>query len=278
MRVSSLSDARLIRLISDYFVPVWVSRDDYQLPAAGKGDKVLLRKIDDSRHAKKLEGGTVCVYVARADGGVLATLPVQRAHKPELLKPFLDRIVREEGLKPRTRRPAEAEKAKPAGGRAFVVRTRFDDTPVNRGTSRDRVELTAKQMATFVPPRAEAGARWEIAGAVVSKLLRYAYPPLPHWDAKLARVEKAGLAARVVSVEGDEATLWLEGGLELTYPVLKTPTDGKVTARLAATAVVDVRTREVKAFALASRGGQYVWYWKGEPQRRRVAFAVELGR
>ena len=278
MRVSSLSDARLIRLIADHFVPVWVSRDDYQLPAADKDDKVLLRKIDDSRHAKKLDGGTVCVYIATPDGNVLATLPVQRAHDPKLLKPFLDRIVSEEKLKPRVRPQAEAEKAKPANGRTFVVRTKFDDTPVNRGTSRDRVELTPKEMAAFVPAKAEVGARWKLDGAVAEKLLRYAYPPLPHWDAKLARVDKAGLTARVVSVEGDEATLWLEGELELTYPVLKTPTDGKVTAKLAATATVDVRAGTLKAFALASRDGRYVWYWKGEPQPRKVAIAVELER
>lgn len=278
MRVSSLSDARLIRLISDHFVPVWVSRDDYQLPAARKDDKVLLRKIDDSRHAKEFEGGTVCVYIATPDGSVLATLPVQRAHKPELLKPFLDKIVREEKLKPRVRTRAGAEKARPANGRTFIVRTKFDDNPVNRGTSRDRVELTPKEMATFIPAKAEVGERWELDGAVAEKVLRYAYPPLPHWDAKLARVDKAGLSARVVAVDGDEATLWLEGDLELTYPVLKTPTDGKVTAKLAATARIDVRAGTLKAFALASRDGRYVWYWKGEAQPRKVAVAVELER
>ena len=278
MRVSSLSDARIIRLVSDYFVPVWVSRDDYQLPAAGKDDKALLRKIDDSRHAKKFEGGTVCVYIAAPDGAVLATLPVQRAHKPELLKPFLDRIVREQKAKPRSRPQVAAEKAEPANGRTFVVRTRFDDTPVNRGTSRDRIELTPEEMATFAPGKAEVGTRWKIDAAVAEKLLRYAYPPLPHWDAKLARVDRAGLTARVVSAAGGEATLWIEGDLELTFPVLRTPNDGKVTAKVAATARVDVLTGELKAFTLASREGRYVWYWKGEPQPRKVAFAVELER
>jgi hypothetical protein len=280
MRVRSLSDARLIRLISDHFVPVWVSRDDYQLPAAGKDDKALLTKIDTSRHAKKLEGGTVCVFIANHEGDVVATLPVQRAFQPELLKAFLDKIVL--GGKPRPRSgslaKADAEKANPAKGRTFLIRTRFDDSEVNSGTSRDRVELTPKEMTTFVPAKAEVGTRWKLEGAVAEKLLRYAYPPLPHWDAKLARVEKAALTARVISVEDGKATLWLEGDLELTYPVLKTPTDGKVTARLAATAEVDVRSRELKAFTLASRGAGYVWYWKGEPQPRKIAFVVELER
>ena len=101
MRVSSLSDDRIIRLISGTFVPVWVSRDNYQLPDAGKDDKSFLAKVDASRRAKKLESGSVCVYIANHEGEVMATLPVGRACKPELLRPFLDKLLPDE-------RPARA--------------------------------------------------------------------------------------------------------------------------------------------------------------------------
>ena len=114
MRVSSLSDDRIIRLISGTFVPGWVSRDNYQLPDAGKDDKALLAKIDASRRAKKLESGTVCVYIADHKGEVLATLPVQKACKPELLRAFLDKIILDENLKPRTRAIAQASAEQPA--------------------------------------------------------------------------------------------------------------------------------------------------------------------
>ena len=280
MRVSSLSDDRIIRLISGAFVPVWVSRDNYQLPDAAKADKALLARIDASRHAKKLESGAVCVYIADHEGDVLATLPVQRAHKPELLKPFLDEIVRAQKLRVRPFSVARTLAAKQTGttGRTFLVRTRFDDPGVNRGTSRDRVELTKEEMATFVPRKAEVGARWKLEAAVAEKLLRHAYPPLPYWDAKLARVRKAELTARVVSIDDGVATLWLEGDLALDYPYKGTPTDGKVTADLAATAEVDVGSRRLKSFALASRGGSYVWYWEGKAQPKKVAFVVELER
>ena len=280
MRVSSLSDDRIIRLISGTFVPVWISRDNYQLPASGKDNESLLAKIDASRHAKKLESGTVCVYIANHKGEVLATLPVQKAHKPELLKPFLDKIILDENLKPRTRAITEANAEQPAkaNGRTFLVRTRFDDPGVNRGTSRDRVELTPGEVAAFLPPKAEVGARWKIESTVAKKLLRHAYPPLPYWDAKLAHVQKAELAASVVSLDGDKAVLWIEGGLDLIYPYKKTPTDGRVKASLAATAEVDVRTRELKSCTLASRDGTYVWYWEGKPQPKKIAFVAELER
>ena len=279
MRVSSLSDGRVIRLISDHFVPVWVSRDNYQLPDAGKDDKAFLAKVDTSRRAKKLESGSVCVYVATHEGEVVATLPVGRACKPELLRPFLAKLLPDD--RPPARKPVippVAEKAKGAKQKTFLVRTRFDDPGVNRGTSRDRVELTAAQMATFVPPKAEVGTRWKLEAATVEKLLRHAYPPLPYWEAKLARVRKAELTARVVSIDGDKATLRLEGDLELIYPYKDTPTDGKVTATLAAVAEVDVRARELKSFTLASKDSNYVWFWEGKAQPKKIAFVVELER
>ena len=277
MRVSSLSDKRVIRLISDHFVPVWVSRDNYQLPDAGKDDKAFLAKVDASRRAKKLESGSVCVYIANHEGEVVATLPVGRACKPELLRPFLDKLLPDE-RPPARKVVAIAEKPKGVKQRTFLVRTRFDDPGVNRGTSRDRVELTAAEAATFVPPKAEVGTRWKIEAATAEKLLRHAYPPLPYWEAKLARVRKAELTARVVSVDGDKATLRLEGDLDLVYPYKGTPTDGKVTATLAAVAEVDVRARELKSFTLASKEGRYVWFWEGKSQPKKIAFVVELER
>src|SRR4051812_45107007 len=113
MRVSSLSSERIIALISNHFVPVWISRDRYQMAEPPIEEKRLLSKIDTDRHRRKFESGAVCVYITRANGHVLATLPVQRAHKPELLAPFLEQIVRDEKLTTRDLKAVESSKAKP---------------------------------------------------------------------------------------------------------------------------------------------------------------------
>ena len=89
-------------------------------------------------------------------------------------------------------------------------------------------------------------------------------PPLPYREAKLARVWKAELTAGVVSIDGDKATLRLEGDLDLVYPYKGSPNDGKLTAPVAE---VDVRGGELKAFTLASEEGRYVWYWVGKSPR-----------
>src|SRR6516164_8718777 len=121
MRVSSLSDERVIALLTKYFVPAWVSRDDYQLDPRGKDEQAELERIDGERHRRGLEGGTVCVFVLDSDGSVLATQRVQLAYKPENLVPFLDKIIADKKLTPRD---AEAIRASTARSSAAKPKTK----------------------------------------------------------------------------------------------------------------------------------------------------------
>jgi hypothetical protein len=284
MRVSSLSDERIIRLVSDYFVPVWVSRDGYQLAKPTQADRDLLARIDASRRAKRLVSGSVCVYIVRADGEALATLPVQQASKPDKLAPFLKDVVKAEKLtdrKPEEQkasaapRPARPLPSKPEA-RFFTLRSRFDDQTANRGTSKDVVELLREEWSAFLPPAgARPGQGWAVPRGVAEKLLRHAYPPLPHWDQRLARVTACELRCRVTAVSAGEVRFRLEGRLEMIYPDQGKPTDGRVEARLVGTAAAD--DRALTAFALTSDGGRYTWQWQKRPQAKAMSLAVELG-
>jgi hypothetical protein len=274
MRVSSLSDDRVIRRLSRYFVPAWVSRDHYQLAPPAREEARLLARLDASRREQKLEGGTVCVFLARADGTVLATMPVQKASKPDLLTAFLDQAIAAEKLTPRAAdaaAPPAKPKPKSKGGRLFTVRTRFDDNSPNRGTSRDVVELTREEWAAFLPPG--DARRWAIPAATAEKMFRYAYPPLPHWEAKKGRLTACELRAELVS-SGREPTVSLRGRVEMVYPDLGKPTDGKVTASVVGFATVEKGA--ITSLVLASEGGRYVWRWEGKPIVKPMSFAVEL--
>src|SRR2546423_988056 len=107
MRVSSLSNDQVQALIQAYFVPVWVSRDHYQLGPADQADHEELLKVDRGKKSQGLAGGAVCVYLLKPDGTVSASLPVQQAAYPEKLLPFLREFVEREKVRPRD--PAEVQ-------------------------------------------------------------------------------------------------------------------------------------------------------------------------
>jgi hypothetical protein len=277
MRVSSLSDRRVIDLVAGHFVPVWLSRDRYQLGKIEKEERELVARIDASRRKRKLEGGAVCVYIVESSGEVLATLPVQKAGKPDLLAAFLKKVIQDEKLKPRREaiKPAAAEvpKAKGKDGRLFAVWTRFDGKE-NRGTSRDLVELTKAEWSAFLPAKVKKGHSWKVARGSAEKLLKNAYPPLPHWDAKLAKVVACELTATVTEAGEGDVRVRLEGKLELIYPHKGEPTDGRVTARVVGVIRCDAKGERLTALELASDGATYVWNWQGKPQTKAMSIAV----
>jgi hypothetical protein len=282
MRVSSLSDERVIRLLTRHFVPVWVSRDHYQLDAPTQAEREELLRIDRERGARKLPGGTVCAHVLAPDGTLLATLPVQKACKAENLLPFLEKVVAEHKVKARPAAAAKATAAAPraarpaAGAVRLSVYTRFDDRGANRGVSHDRVELGREEWSAFAPPAgARAGTSWEVPRKVSEKILRYAYPPLPHWDARQSKVTRSALKATVTGAAPAEVRVQLEGKLELAYPVRGERAEGRVTATLVGALRYDPRARALTVFLLTSEAAEYAWEWEGKPLSRKIALAVE---
>ena len=96
---------------------------------------------------------------------------------PEKAKLILDLAE----LKPRDKDAAKASaappppKPRPEGkdGLLFTVRARFDGKGPNRGTSRDRVELTADEWKSFLPKeKAEVGQSWPVPEATITVLLK----------------------------------------------------------------------------------------------------------
>src|SRR5579875_1497934 len=113
MRVSSLSDPHIIDLVSKYFVPVSVSRDDYQREPRSQDEKAELLRLDRERARRGLKGGNVCVFIIAANGDVLATQPVQLAYKPENLRALLEEMIVSQKVGPRSQEAIRASAAKP---------------------------------------------------------------------------------------------------------------------------------------------------------------------
>src|SRR5260370_24372762 len=155
MRVSSLSDARVISLIASHFVPVWPSRDAYQLDAPAKEEWAEALRIDRDRASRGLPGGTVCVYLLAPDGTVAATQPVQQACKAENLVPFLEKFIERKKVRPRDPEVVQATKAgtraaRPKGGKGSLVLhlwTRIAEQGTNCGTAPTWVERAYVEVA-----------------------------------------------------------------------------------------------------------------------------------
>jgi hypothetical protein len=285
MRVSSLSDERIIALVSDYFVPTWLSRDSYQLGKPNREELALVGKLDADRKRKKFVGGAVCVYIVTAEGAVLAALPVQKASKPDQLSTFLRKVVDEEKLAVRAEEARKASAAPPPAkpqaqskdGLLFTLRTRFDGKGVNRGNSRDVIELSEKEWKAILPrAKASEGHSWTIPEKTAHKLLQHTYPPLPHWNASHGKMEECVLKGKILSVNKDEVRFRLEGNLSLLFPHQGKPTDGKVTARLAGFATT--KSGQLTSLQLVSEDGEYAQSWQGKARKTPMSFAMELER
>src|SRR5205823_4354989 len=128
--------------------------------------------------------------------------------KPEILIPFLEKLVEADHL---PRRQPEALRASAAPKRAprrpekdalsLHVLTRFTQLRTNYGVSQDWAELSAEEWRSFVPAaNVRAGASWEVPGKAADRLFRYFYPPGPNWRAADSTVLNRSLTATAVTV------------------------------------------------------------------------------
>jgi hypothetical protein len=280
MRVSSLSDERIIRLLSRSFVSVWLSRDHYQMAAPAKAERAELDRLDRERGKRKMPGGTVCVFAVAADGRLLATLAVHQASKPENLLAFLEKIVADQRPAPRPAGgggPAVAPLPRPVppGKLRLSIWARYTGGP-NRGFGSDSLDLDKAEWSAFVPDgKPRVGASWKVDEKVTNKLFQLCYPPGPHYKAADCKVVAGRLDARVVAVSAAEVRIELKGQLALRYPYSGAATDGRVSAKLFGIVRYDRRRGAITSLRLASEEASYVWYWQGKPQPMKLLLAIE---
>src|SRR5262249_32443479 len=201
------SHSQVVSLLSQYFVPVWLSNDDYARPRKTQAEIDEVRRIKTATARKGLVNGNVNVYLIDPEGDIIDTMGVAKALEPGNLLPMLRKVVQAKQLQPRDPKAvrASAHPVLPAPdpqterGLVLHVWTRFlPPGETEKGSTDDFVELTAEEWAGFVPAgNVKPGSSWEVPRKVADQVSQYFYPAVCHYDAKASKVRGGTLTATV---------------------------------------------------------------------------------
>src|SRR5258708_3782721 len=101
MRASSLSDNKVIQIVSRDFVPVLYSVDDYGLEKKDAAERADWDRIRREAKSRGLSAGTVGIYLMESNGHVIQTMNVIEAAKPAKLSARLEEVITSQKLEPR---------------------------------------------------------------------------------------------------------------------------------------------------------------------------------
>src|SRR5258708_18091688 len=100
MRTGPFSDAKVIKLLNNYFVPVYAVNEDYaEKGPAPREEKAEYQRIYHEAVKARLSTGTVHVYVLTPDGHPLDSLHVAEAAKKDKLISKLEKTVKDLNIK-----------------------------------------------------------------------------------------------------------------------------------------------------------------------------------
>jgi len=117
----------VIKLLNAYFVPVYVSNEEYRNDgAAPPEERKVYTQIYHEANQQKRHNGTVCVYLVAPDGKGFDSLIVSDAAQPgrlqKMLEAAVDRLKTKEGkpvIKPSTAAQGRQKRAGAAPGLAL---------------------------------------------------------------------------------------------------------------------------------------------------------------
>ncbi len=97
MRAGPLSSSRVIGLLNRYFVPVYISNEDYYTPAgmASPDERAELSRLYNAAVKAGFPNGTVLVYIVAPEGRLVTTMNVSSAVHEDRLVGLLERAIQE---------------------------------------------------------------------------------------------------------------------------------------------------------------------------------------
>jgi hypothetical protein len=266
MRAGPLSDAKVIELLNQYFVPVYTSNEDYDddgtAPAA---EKVERNRIWHDANAAGMSSGTVHVYLLEpGTNRVLNSSHVAEAAQTKKLLPMFEQTIVKLKLKPG--KPVVAPKAQSAAPKAgdgalvlHLVARGDREGSWREFPGENWLTLEKGDRSNFFPPAdAKIGTTWEVDRSTVAKVLTYFYPQSENNNVQSIKVDEQSLKATIVERDGSNARIRLDGSFKMRhtfYPGRKDfqPVEGAVLGYIDC----DLAARRITRFALATEKATY---------------------
>jgi hypothetical protein len=259
----TLSNDEVISLVNRYFVPVYVSNEDYRGKSATAPEEE--RKAYDAIYraalAKKLSTGTVHLYLLAPDGEPIDAIHVAHA-KPEKvvasLKAAIEKLGTPEGKTLVEPRPQAA--APRAGADALVLHLIARGTPEKAAgfwrelPGEDFIVYARDEWLKFLPPAGAAvGAAWDVDREVALKLLHYFYPSTENNDISKNEVEQAEMKATLVAA----GRVRLDVRLRMKHPFYHKKDDARVEATAVGVVEFEGAGPQVRKFRMATEKATY---------------------
>jgi hypothetical protein len=227
MRAGPLSSPEVVDLLNHYFVPVFVSMEDYEdHGAAPAAEKAEYWRIYHTAHAAKMSVGSVHVYIVSPAGEPIATRHVAKAIEPGELKSLLEQVrhdlktPRGEPLFKPSPQSVPPERARDDIALHLVARYAHQGGSWNEFPAENWLVLTPAQWKKLLPASEQnevVGTSWEIDPAVSTSILTHVYPQTENNDLRKNRIDRQSLKATVVAVDDSIIRVRLDGQLRMKH-------------------------------------------------------------
>lgn len=266
MRVGPLSNSKVISVLNRYFVPVYVSNEDYfgQRATASADERAERQRLTGDFSSKGLSTGDVHVYILSPDGHAAGGLDIGSAMDTGRLMQLLESMIQKFGtpageplIKPGAQSSAPA--AGPGSVVFHVVTRRFEKNATDF-PGENWIVLNAAEWQKLLPPGgAKPGASWIVDAQLTAKLLTNFYPPTEDTSsADRNHVERQELKLTMLPAQGGVVRARIEGSVKMkrTYYPDK-PDDRFVEATMLGFADFDPAATRIQALQLVTKDATY---------------------
>jgi hypothetical protein len=267
MRASSFSESKIIDLLNRYFVPVYVSNEEFGVANVSPEELAEYKRI----HLETLKAGLIAssvgVYILTPEGRILDSLHVVQAAKPDQLIAMLERAVEKLKTPPGTAVVAPARQSKPPVHEPDSLVLHLTARVLKKGGAWDYfpaenwIVLSPEQWTKFLPPgHISPGKSWDVDKEVAAALLTYFYPATENNDISKNRIEQQVLKGRVISVREGVIRVRLDGQLKMKHTFYHKDDTNVVEATLTGFFDFDPRKRAIRSFQVVTDEASY---WHG---------------